>query len=147
MIDSNYIGHPLPVFSALVEAGRLRFFAQAIGQTDPVYTDLNAALAAGHPALPVPPTFLFCLEMEAPNPGALRELLNIDIAKILHGEQRFTYHALCFAGDTLSFDARITDIYSKKGGALEFVVRDTTVTNQHGTHVADLHAVTVVRHA
>jgi hypothetical protein len=31
-------------------SGRLRFFAKAIGQTDPVYTDEAAARAAGHPA-------------------------------------------------------------------------------------------------
>ena len=104
MIATGFIGHRLPVFSALVETGRLKFFAQAIGQTDPVYTDEAAALAAGHPALPVPPTFLFCLEMAAPNPGALRDLLGIDIAKVLHGEQRFTYHAMCHAGDTLTFE-------------------------------------------
>jgi acyl dehydratase len=146
MIDKQYIGHKLPVFSARVETGRLKFFAKAIGQTDPVYSDEAAALAAGWPGLPVPPTFLFCLEMEAPNPGALRELLAIDITKVLHGEQRFTYHAPCHAGDTLSFEQRITDIYQKKGGLLEFVVRETRVTNQHGAHVADLNATTVVRH-
>jgi acyl dehydratase len=146
MIDTGFIGHQLPVFSALVEVGRLKFFAQAIGQADPVYSDEAAALAAGHPALPVPPTFLFCLEMASPNPGALRELLAIDIAKVLHGEQRFTYHAMCHAGDTLTFEQRIADIYAKKGGLLEFVVRETRVTNQHGTHVADLNGTTVVRH-
>jgi acyl dehydratase len=54
---------------------------------------------------------------------------------------------MCHAGDTLTFEQRIADIYYKKGGALEFVVRETRVSNQHGVHVADLHAVTVVRHA
>ncbi len=146
MIDTRHIGHSLPTFSARIDADRLKFFALACGQTDPVYTDEAAAEAAGHPALPVPPTFLFCLEMAAPNPGALRELLDIPIAKVLHGEQRFIYHAMCFAGDTLSFEQRIADIYSKKGGLLEFVVRETRVTNQFGTHVADLNGITVVRH-
>ncbi len=146
MIDTQYIGHKLPVFSAELEKGRLRFFAKAIGLTDPVYTDEAAAQAAGHPALPVPPTFLFCLEMEAPNPGALRELLAMPVPKILHGEQRFTYHAMCYAGDVLTFEQRIADIYSKKRGLLEFVRRETRVCNQHGRHVADLNAITVVRH-
>ena len=146
-LDTHYIGHRLPPFSAEVEKGRLKFFAKAIGQTDPVYTDEAAALAAGHAALPVPPTFLFCLQMDAPNPGALRELLEIPIAKVLHGEQRFKYHAMAYAGDTLHFEQRITDIYAKKGGLLEFVVAETRVTNQHGAPVADLIGTTVVRHA
>ena len=146
-LDTVYIGHRLPPFSAEVEMGRLKFFAKAIGQTDSVYTDEAAAKAAGHPRLPVPPTFLFCLQMDAPNPGALRELLDIPIAKVLHGEQHFSYHAMAYAGDTLHFEQRITDIYAKKGGLLEFVVAETRVTNQHGAHVADLIGTTVVRHA
>lgn len=146
-LDTAFIGHRLPAFNAEVEKGRLKFFAKAIGQADPVYTDEAAALAAGHPALPVPPTYLFCLQMDAPNPGALRELLDIPIAKVLHGEQRFSYHAMAYAGDTLHFEQRITDIYAKKGGLLEFIVAETRVTNQHGAPVADLFGTTVVRHA
>ena len=70
MLDRQYIGHTMPKFSVPVETGRLRFFAKAMGQTDPVYTDEAAAQAAGHPGLPVPPTFFFCLEMESPDPAA-----------------------------------------------------------------------------
>jgi acyl dehydratase len=128
-----------------VEAGRLRFFAKATGQTDPVYTDTAAARDAGHRDLPVPPTFLFCLEMEGPNPAAIRELLGLDYRRLLHGEQHFSYHAMAHAGDVLSFEQRIDDIYDKKGGALEFVVRLTRVSNQHAQLVAELRSVTVMR--
>jgi acyl dehydratase len=145
MIDKRFIGHVMPAFSAEVEKGRLRFFAKATGQTDPVYADEAAAHAAGYPSLPVPPTFLFCLEMEAPDPAAIRNLLGMDYRTLLHGEQGFTYHRMAFAGDTLSFEQRIDDIYDKKGGALEFVVRKTRVTNQRGEDVAELRAVTVIR--
>jgi acyl dehydratase len=145
MIDRRYIGHTLEPFSVPVEAGRLRFFAKAIGQADPVYSDVAAARAAGHHDLPVPPTFLFCLEMDSPNPAAIRELLGMDYRRLLHGEQQFTYHAMAHAGDVLTFAQRIDDIYDKKGGALEFVVRLTRVSNQHGALVAELRAVTVIR--
>ena len=144
-LDRSFIGHQLDTFEVPVEPSRLRFFAKAIGQTDPAYTDVGAANRAGYPTLPVPPTYLFCLEMDGPNPNALRERLGIDIAKILHGEQRFVYHLPCYAGDVLRFEQRISDIYEKKGGALEFVARQTRVSNQRGEHVADLHCVTVVR--
>ena len=105
-----------------------------------------AARAAGYPALPVPPTFLFCLEMESPDPAAIRNLLGMDYRKLLHGEQGFSYHGMAYAGDKLTFEQRIEDIYDKKGGTLEFVVRLTRVTNQNGQHIADLRAVTVLRH-
>ena len=147
MIDRRHIGHTLPPFRVEVETGRLRFFAKATGQADPVYTDEAAARAAGHPGLPVPPTFLFCLEMESPDPAAIRELLGMDYRTLLHGEQGFTYHAMAYAGDTLTYRQRIADIYDKKGGALEFVVRQTRVTNQRDELVAELRCVTVVRNA
>lgn len=147
MIDKRFIGHVLPAFSTQVEAGRLRFFAKATSQTDPIYSDEAAARAAGHPALPVPPTFLFCLEMESPNPAAVRDLLGMDYRYLLHGEQGFTYHAMAYAGDVLTFKQRIEDIYDKKGGALEFVVRKTDVSNQRGEPVAELRFVTVLRNA
>ncbi|WP_088278915.1 MaoC family dehydratase N-terminal domain-containing protein [Ideonella sp. A 288] len=145
MLDKGFIGHRLAPFTVPVEASRLRLFAKAIGETRPEYLDEAAARAAGFAGLPVPPTFLFCLEMDAPDPGALRTLLGIDIARILHGEQRFRYHAMAHAGDTLTFEQRIADIYDKKGGALEFVVRETRVTNHRGEPVAELDCVTVVR--
>ncbi|MEZ5647073.1 MAG: MaoC family dehydratase N-terminal domain-containing protein [Burkholderiaceae bacterium] len=147
MIDRQYIGHTMPAFEVVVEQGRLRFFAKATGQTDPVYTDEAAAHAAGHTGLPVPPTFLFCLEMESPDPAAIRNLLGLDYKRLLHGEQGFTYHRMAYAGDVLRFEQRIEDIYDKKGGALEFVVRLTRVTNQRGEAVADLRSVTVMRNA
>jgi acyl dehydratase len=145
MIDRRYIGHALAPFSVPVEAGRLRFFAKATGQDDPIYSDPAAARDAGHRGLPVPPTFLFCLEMEGPNPAAIRELLGLDYRRLLHGEQQFTYHAMAHAGDVLTFEQRIEDIYDKKGGALEFVVRRTRVSNQEGHLVAEMRAVTVMR--
>jgi acyl dehydratase len=145
MLDKRYIGHELPPFEVQVEKGRLRFFAQATGQADPVYTDEAAARAAGHPGLPVPPTFLFCLEMESPNPAAIRELLGMDYRRLLHGEQGFTYQGMAYAGDVLTFSQRIEDIYDKKNGALEFVVRKTSVVNQRGEPVASLRCVTVIR--
>ena len=147
MIDRKYIGHVEPAFQVLVEKGRLRFFAKATGQTDPVYTDDAVALAAGHPALPVPPTFLFCLEMEAPDPAAIRNLLGMDYRRLLHGEQGFVYERMAYAGDVLRFEQSIEDIYDKKNGALEFVVRKTIVTNQRGESVAQLRTVSVLRNS
>ncbi|WP_321948758.1 MaoC family dehydratase N-terminal domain-containing protein [Paraburkholderia sp. J10-1] len=144
MIDKQHIGKTLPAFRAVAEAGRLRFFAQAIGESNPVYFDESAARDAGHPGLPLPPTFLFSLEFEQPD-GSWRDEIGIELPRILHGEQSFTYHRLAYAGDVLLFESRIADIYDKKGGALEFVVRETRVTNPRGEHVADLRSVIVQR--
>lgn len=145
MIDRKHIGRELPALSAEVEKGRLRQFARAIGETDPVYSDETAARAAGYRSLPAPPTFAFCLEMDQPQPFAVYQDMGIELARMLHGEQSFVYHRPVCAGDTLTFRARIADIYAKKNGALEFVVKQTAVDNQHGERVAELRSVIVVR--
>ncbi len=92
VIDRRHIGTEFPPFTVSGEASRLRFFAQASGQTAQVDSIEAAARAAGHPGLPVPPRFLFCLQMEAPKPAALREALGLDFSRILHGEQGLTLH-------------------------------------------------------
>lgn len=145
MIDRKFIGHELPPHSALVEAGRLRLFAKAIGETDPVFSDEAAARAAGHPGLPAPPTMAFCLDMDIPDPFGYLAEMGVPVQNILHGEQSFSYHAPIYAGDSLSFRSRIADIYAKKGGALEFIVKETRVENQDAALVAELRAVVVVR--
>ncbi|MGY6270982.1 MaoC family dehydratase N-terminal domain-containing protein [Achromobacter denitrificans] len=145
MADSSLIGQRLSRGAVAVEPGRLRFFAQAIGETDPVYTDAAAAKAAGLPALPVPPTFLFCLNSEVAELGRILEILQLDLGRILHAEQAFEYHRMAYAGDTLHFDTRVADVYDKKGGALHFVVQETRVDNQDGEHVADLRCTIVER--
>ena len=138
------VGQELPPLT--LERGRLRFFAQAIGETDPVYSDLDAARAAGYADLPAPPTFLFAAELDSGQSMALLELLQIPLAKLLHGEQGFTYHRPACAGDTITVRPRITDIYDKKGGALEFVVKTSQAHNQRGELVAELRSVIVCRH-
>ena len=145
MIDKQWIGHTLPASELSIDRARLRFFAKAIGETNPLFTDVAAARAAGHADLLAPPTFLFAAEMDS---GAMDQLLadlQVPIAKILHGEQSFVYHQPVVAGDTVTVRSRIDDIYDKKNGALEFVEKSSRATNQRGDHVADLKTVIVVR--
>ena len=145
MIDKQFIGYEVPPTLWDVEKGRIRFFAQVIGATDPIYFDASAAQAAGYRNVVAPPTFIFGAESDSGVLMTLLDTLKIDLRKVLHGEQRFDYHAPVCAGDTLRFQTRVTDIYDKKGGALEFVLRTTRVSNQRGEHVADLRSVTVMR--
>ena len=147
MIDLKWIGHRFPALEVVVEEGRLRQFAKAIGETRAEYTDASAARRLGWPTIPVPPTMLFGLEMEQPNPWGYLETVGVDIATVLHGEQSFTFHKQAWAGELLTFDVTISDIYAKRGGSLQFLVKDSSVTNQAGELVADLRSVIVVRHA
>ena len=146
MVDQSAIGRNFTPVTAHVEPGRLRYFLNTLGERNPVYRDEQMARAQGYSATPVPPTYLFCLEMmDTENPFEFLTELKIDLARVLHGDQRFTYHAPVVVGDTLTFKSRVTDVADKKGGALTMIVVETAVTNQHGAHVADTTRTIVVR--
>jgi acyl dehydratase len=145
MIDRRFIGHRLGASVLPIERSRLRFFAKAIGETDALYTDEAAARAAGYPDLPAPPTFLFAAELDSGATDRLLADLGVPIASILHGEQGFTYHRAACAGDVVTVESTITDIYDKKGGALEFIVKASRAVNQRDELVAELRTVIVVR--
>ena len=145
MIDRKWIGHEVATSTLAIERGRLRFFARAIGETNPIYTDEDAAKAAGYADIPAPPTFVFAAELDSGAMFALLDLLDVPLAKVLHGEEGFEYLAPVVAGDIVTISSRVKDIYDKRGGALEFLEIESTATNQHGATVAKIRNVTVVR--
>lgn len=145
MLDKSFIGLKTEPRSVEVEKGQLKFFAEATDETNPIYFDEIAAKAAGHPTLPAPPTFLMCLGSLAPEEGDILGKLGIDIGRILHGEQHFTYLKPIYAGDTITLTTEVTDIYDKKGGALGFIIQQTEAINQKGERVGATRATVVVR--
>src|SRR5882757_3316282 len=148
MVDQSAVGRAFTPVTARVEPGRLRFFLDTLGESNPLYRDVEAARVSGYSAQPVPPTYLFCLEMmDAAEPFEFLTTLEIDLARVLHGEQRFDYYAPVVVGDTLTFRPRVTGVTDKKGGAMTLVVVETEVTNQNGVHVADTSRTVVVRNA
>jgi acyl dehydratase len=146
VIEKKWIGHELPVSVLQIERSRLKFFAKATGDTRAIYTDESAAREAGFPDLPAPPTFLFTAELDSGASDQLLADLNIPISKLLHGEQSFTYHRIACAGDTLTVRSTISDIYERKNGTLEFVVKTSRAHNQRNELVAELRSVLICRH-
>ncbi|WOH38188.1 MaoC family dehydratase N-terminal domain-containing protein [Thalassotalea fonticola] len=136
MLDRSKIGHEFDSFSIDIEQGRLKFFAKAIGETNPVYSDELAARDAGYKTIPAPPTFPMVLDMEGPDFLPVLKLLGMDISRILHGSQEFEYTGTIYAGDTITVTSKLKDVFDKKGGALEFVVMENSYTNKNGELVA-----------
>jgi hypothetical protein len=149
-VDRSNIGKCFPTVRASVDAAEIGAFARAIGETDPVYFDHSAAVARGHRSIPAPPTFAFCLKMrhqsESPE-QLLWSALGGDGRgmTLLHAEQSFVYESTICAGDALTFEERIADIYEKKAGALVFIVLETRVANQRGEPVARIRHTEVAR--
>ncbi len=146
MIDSSAIGREFAPTHARVEPGRLRYFFSTLGETNPIYRRPAGAKATGFATTPIPPTYLFCLEMmDAENPFEMLEALDIDLRRVLHGEQKFTYLAPVVVGDELTLQSTVTGVTQKKGGAMTLIDVTTRIVNQHGEHVADATRVIVVR--
>jgi acyl dehydratase len=145
MFDRSVIGHQFPPYQVPIEAGRIRQFAEAVGETADVYSDEVAARRAGYPSLLAPPTFLTVCDLCSPTPLPVVEFLHIDLRRLLHGEQSFTYFASICAGDVISVEQTIVDIFSKKNGALDFAVYETNYVNQRNVTVATASTTLIVR--
>jgi acyl dehydratase len=145
MALAELVGTERPGGALLITRSRLRLFAKATGQTDPVFVELEAAQQAGHPDLPVPPTFFFAVDLEVPDSFAYLSEAGVDLRTVLHGEQEFEYHRIAHAGDELRSSSKVVDHYEKKGGELQFLVTEAPIVNQDGEQVATMRNTLVVR--
>jgi acyl dehydratase len=146
-----------------VEAGQVLQFARAIGDTNPVFTDPEAAAAAGLSAIPAPPTFVqasahfdpdYALRPQPGKPwfGSGREATGFgpddeDVAAgMLHAEQHFVYHRPLLVGDVLSATEREGDTWTKqgrRGGELRFFELITDFHDEAGELVVTARVVGV----
>jgi acyl dehydratase len=134
-LDPVVLQREFPAFEFLVERGKIREYALALGLTDPVHTDVEAARAAGFDDLVAPPTFTrqFWHENEANDP---MPHLGYDPKRRLHGEQEFEYHKPLVAGMVLRGRNVIVSTWEKagrRGGKMTFVVIETRFTDEAGT--------------
>jgi acyl dehydratase len=144
--DRTLIGRQSQPSTVRVIAQQLKFFAKAIDQRNPIYFDEAAAKAAGHPELPMPPTFAFSLILAAPEQsGYALQQINADPRYILHAEQEFRYRELIYAGDEVSITTRIEDLYEKKGGTLHFLIQRHDLRNQAGVLCLEASSTFVMR--
>ena len=137
-----YVGRQSEPLAVEVERGHIRRFAEAVGDTNPIYADEAAARAAGHPRIPAPPTFAIALRANDPRAG-----IDIDWRKLLHGEQELRFDRALYAGDKLTLTARIADAAVKetKSGVMDVMVLETVATDGDGSRVFVARSTILVR--
>lgn len=110
-INRDFIGREFS-FNEPYQVGRekVREFAMAIGDLNPIYHDVAAAQAAGHPDLVAPTTFPFVITFRAMYGVIGDPELNVNYAMVVHGEQKFTYARPMYAGDEVVVESKILDI-------------------------------------
>ncbi|MET7763127.1 MaoC family dehydratase N-terminal domain-containing protein [Streptomyces sp. NPDC005336] len=146
-LDQSFVGRTYPP-TAPYEVGRekIREFAEAIGDPNPVYTDPEAARALGHPDVIAPPTFVFSITFKATGKQVVEDpQLGLDYSRVVHGDQRFEYTRPVRAGDQLRVTSTIDSIKSLAGNDILSVRGD--VHDEAGDHVVTSFTTLVARAA
>lgn len=106
----------------------MREYALAVGERDPLHSDVEHARNRGHADVVAPP--MFCVVYSAPALGAaiLDPEVGIDFSLMVHGGQEFRWGPLVVAGDEITTETRVKDVSESDGRG--FFVFETVSRNQ-----------------
>ncbi|MDT4941560.1 MAG: hypothetical protein QOJ34_1649 [Pseudonocardiales bacterium] len=118
-VDQSFTGRVYPP-TPPYEVGRekIREFADAINDPNPLYRDRAVAESHGYPDVIAPPTFPIVLTLKAGHQVIADPDLGIDYSRVVHGEQRFVHHRPVYAGDVLQVIVTVDDIRAAAGNDL-----------------------------
>ncbi|MCQ0024210.1 MaoC family dehydratase N-terminal domain-containing protein [Streptomyces somaliensis DSM 40738] len=145
-LDQSFVGRSYPPTEPY-EVGRekIREFAEAIGDENPVFTDPGAAKALGHPDVIAPPTFVFTVTFRAAGRVIADPRLGLDYSRVVHGDQRFAYSRPVRAGDRLTVTSTIETVKSLAGNDVLDIRGE--VHDEAGEHVVTAWTKLVARAA
>jgi hypothetical protein len=141
-LSKDIIGKKLDKFEFVVERGKVKEFCLAIGETNPIYTDINAAKQAGYTDTPVPPTFQTSILFWG-YPKIWEDMVQfgIDIKRLLHLKEEYTYHKPIYPGAVWA-QSEIVDV---KVGKMNMVTFKTTFYNPKNEALVDAEMAIVIR--
>ena len=142
-VKTEAIGKQYPPVVYEVGAEKIREYADAVGQSEDVHRDREAAQAAGFRDVVAPPMFAVVYSARALGPGILDPEVGINFATMVHGGQEFVWGEPVCAGDTITTTARVADISEKDGKG--FYVFESTSVNQDGDEVVRAKWTNIVR--
>jgi acyl dehydratase len=143
-LDPSFKGRTYPpgwVYE--VSREKIKEFADAIGDANPVYLDPEAARAAGHKDVIAPPTFLMLINLRATNVIIHDPELGLDYGRMVHADQSFQYTRPVRAGDRLTVTAIVEDITARLGN--DFLSIRAEINTEDGELVCTTRATLVVR--
>lgn len=121
----------------------IRRFAEALGDTNPLYHDPQAAASSVHGGTPMPPGFL----ITAMRSGGERDFqIPLPVSRRIRGEEELEFLRPVVAGDTVTAATRITGIELKeaRSGPMVLIRTETVYTNQRGEPVL-INRATVIK--
>jgi acyl dehydratase len=132
-LKTDAVGKTYPPVGYAVGREKIREYALAVGETDPLHLDLQAARAAGHRDLVAPPMFCVVYCGPALGPALFDPEVGIDFARMVHGGQEFRWGPLVVAGDEITTTLSVKDVSER--GPMGFYVFESLSTNQDGDTV------------
>ena len=130
---NDVVGKTWPAFEYEVGREKIREFAYAVGEENPVYFDREAAQTAGFRDVPAPPMFAVVYSAGAMGPAILDPEVGINFPMMVHGGQEFVWGEPVCAGDAITTETTVKEIYEKDGKG--FYVFESVSTNQRGETV------------
>ena len=112
---------------------KLKEYAHAVGETNPVHLDVKAARAAGYADVVAPPMFAVVYSAPSVGPPIFDPEIELNFAMMVHGGQEFVWGPPVVAGDEIATTASVKAIYEEKGRG--FYVFESISTNQRGEQV------------
>jgi acyl dehydratase len=132
-VNSEAIGKKYAPVTYEVGREKIREYAYAVGETNPVHFDPEAARAAGFRGVVAPPMFCVVYSAPAVGPAVLDPDVGINFAAMVHGGQEFAWGEPVCAGDEITTTARVVDISERDGKG--FYVFESVSTNQDRAEV------------
>ena len=116
-----------------VEKGAIIKFARAIGDSNPIYTDEEAARNSRYGGIVAPPTFFRSMRS-----GAMKVDVQNPYSANLDGGSEWEYYEPVRPGDRITVTTMISNIFERAGrlGNMVFIQRETRYVNQFDTLVA-----------
>jgi acyl dehydratase len=132
-VNADAKGKAYPPFEYEVGKEKIREYARAVGEQDPIYFDRARAKAAGFRDVPAPPMFAVVYSAGSVGPAVLDPELGINLAMMVHGSQEFVWGEPVCAGDAITTETTVKDIHEK--GGMGFYVFESVSRNQDGKEV------------
>lgn len=143
-LNPDFVGREYPATgSYVVGREKIREFAAAIGDANPVYRDVASAQALGYRDLIAPPTFAIVLSLKAAEAVMFDPELGLDYSRVVHGEQSFSYTRPIVAGDELQVTTVIESIRSVAGN--DMLTTKGIITTVAGEPVATATSLLLAR--
>jgi acyl dehydratase len=132
-LSTDAIGKSYPPNLYAVGREKIREFAHAVGETNHLYLEPEAARGAGFSDVVAPPMFAVVYSLPAVVPAVLDPEVGVNFARMVHGGQEFRWGPLVVAGDEISTTTTVSEIAER--GGMGFYVFETSSVNQRGETV------------